>query len=309
MELKIVVNSGEEAGSSRTVTPGQTLRVGRTQPAELRLPDDAMLSTVHFSLELQTDVCRITDLDSKFGTQVNGVKIQTAELAHGDIIRAGNTSFGIQIVGSIRPPQQSSPSPAPMPVAEATPPPIVPPADPEPAPAVSLDRLQVLAYLQALASTTSLFAILDAAREPSILQRLHQHDEQCQSLYEGEKGESLAPFGPWLVRLPATSKLLAELVKDGWGKSWGVFLTSSLSFADVRKHFRQFLRVQLPDGRFVYFRYYDPRVLRTYLASSTQHDLRDFYGTMQRYVMEAAEGDGILEYLPHAKGARKIVVS
>lgn len=304
MELKIVVNSGDEAGATRKLGPGQSLRVGRTQPAELRLPDDAMLSSLHFSLTVQADHCLITDLGSKFGTQVNGQKIQEAELANGDKIDAGRTRFLITIDGQTRTSQPPSLIDAPS--AE------VPPAV-EPEPVVALKstskQQQILTYLQTLASTTTLFGIMDAAREPSILMRLHKHGEQCQSLYEGEKGQSLAPYGPWLVRLPSASPLLVELVNEGWGQSWGIFLTSMLSFADVRKHFRHFLKVQLPDGRHVFFRYYDPRVLRTYLASSLPQDLKEFYGTMQRFVMEAEEGNAILEYTPHSKGAMCIALT
>lgn len=302
MELKIVVNSGDEAGTTRKLGPGQSLRVGRTQPAELRLPDDAMLSSLHFSLEVQPDHCLLTDLGSKFGTLVNGQKIQTAELVNGDKIEAGRTQFLITLDGETRTSQTAL---------TAAPPAEVPPAAvPEPAALPLTSKHQpVLTYLQALASTITLFGIMDAAREPSILKRLNKHGEQCQSLYEGEKGESLAPFGPWLVRLPGASKLLAELVNDGWGQSWGVFLTSTLPFADVRKHFRHFLKVQLPDGRRVYFRYYDPRVLRTYLASSLPQDLKEFYGSMQRFVMEAEEGKAILEFTPHNRGAMSIALT
>lgn len=304
MRVKIVVNSGEEAGTARTVAPGQTLRVGRSQPSELRLPDDAMLSSVHFSLEVGPESCLINDLGSKFGTIVNGQKVQKTELFNGDKIEAGRTHFSLMIDGGVA----SSSNHKPLTEEPVTDEPMPAPLEVVASPLGAVQK-SVLAYFQALASTSTVYGILDAAREPTILARLNKHGEQCQSLYEGDKGESLAPFGPWLVRLPGTSPLLSELIGDGWGKSWGVYLTSAYPFADIRKHFRQFLRVQLPDGRMVYFRYYDPRVLRTYLSTLTPPDAKNFYGNIQRFALETEDGNGILEYSPFVKSPSLIQLS
>lgn len=305
MQLKIVVNTGDEAGTSMTVAAGQTLRVGRTQPAELRLPGDSLLSSVHFSLNVLPESCQISDLGSKFGTSVNGQKVQQSELADGDVIEAGRTKFLVTIAGltsssANHRPLTEDPASVPLQIPAQA---IAPPAP--------LGQVQssVLTYFQNLAATGTVYGIMDAAREPMILTYLNKHGEQCQSLYEGEPGEALAPFGPWLVRLPGHSALLSELIGQGWGNSWGIYLASSLPFAEVRKHFRRFLRVKIPDGRQVYFRYYDPRVLRTYLASSMPHEQKEFFGSIQRFVLEMPEGEGILEYSPHSKNPKSIVLA
>jgi len=42
------------------------------------------------------------------------------------------------------------------------------------------------------------------------------------------------------VRLPKESTLLETLVRQGWGKNWGVYLTSDQSLEELRKHFAIF---------------------------------------------------------------------
>src|SRR5205085_9278603 len=87
-----------------------------------------------------------------------------------------------------------------------------------------------------------LYAIVDAARNPiRVLTWLQNCKEEHQSLYEGPKGEDLAAAAPYLVSLPRGSAFVESLVREGWGDSWGIYLTSKESFKEVRKHFRHFL--------------------------------------------------------------------
>jgi hypothetical protein len=120
--------------------------------------------------------------------------------------------------------------------------------------------------------------------------------EEHQSLYEGPKGDDLAPFAPYLVRLPPRSQLLDALVRQAWGHSWGVYLTCDRPFKEVRKHFRHFLFVRTPDDRDLYFRFYDPRVLRVFLPTCTPNELREFFGPVDRFLLEADNPDRLLTF-------------
>jgi hypothetical protein len=44
-------------------------------------------------------------------------------------------------------------------------------------------------------------------------------------------------------------------------------------------HFRQFMVIHDPDNKSVYFRFYDPRVLRTYLPKFDSDQLNLMYGS------------------------------
>jgi Domain of unknown function (DUF4123)/FHA domain len=152
-----------------------------------------------------------------------------------------------------------------------------------------------------------LYAILDAARDPLVLAILFQSDQEYQSLYEGPEGNKLSVVAPYLVRLPKDSPLLEVVVRASWGKSWGVFLTSDSPLADVRRHLRHFLMVKLPDGKQVYFRFYDPRVLRVYLPTCTVEETRAFFGPIKSVLMEEEKPEAALCFAPGDRGVQKVV--
>jgi hypothetical protein len=150
-----------------------------------------------------------------------------------------------------------------------------------------------------------LYALLDASREPSVLKVILESKEEHQSLYEGAQGAQLAHFAPYLIRIPPKSALLDTLVHQAWSKSWGVFLTCDKPLKDLRTHFRHFLTVKLPDGQQVYFRYYDPRVLRLFLPTCLPEETTQFFGPVKQFLIEAADPNLALHFLPGPKGPQK----
>lgn len=154
-----------------------------------------------------------------------------------------------------------------------------------------------------------LYAVLDAARDPLVLARLLYSQAQYQSLYKGPAGDSLAQVAPYLVRLTADSPFLETLVAEGWGKSWGVYLTCNSEFAELRRHLRHFLEVWHPDGKQVYFRFYDPRVLRVYLPSCAPEEIKQFLGPIGAYLMEDEGSDRLIHFRSGEAGLEKTVIT
>ncbi len=148
-----------------------------------------------------------------------------------------------------------------------------------------------------------LYALLDASREPSVLKVILESKEEHQSLYEGAQGAQLAHFAPYLIRIPPKSALLDTLIHQAWSKSWGVFLTCDKPLKDLRTHFRHFLTVKLPDGEQVYFRYYDPRVLRLFLPTCLAEETTQFFGPVKQFLIEAQDPKLALHFTPTSKGA------
>ena len=136
----------------------------------------------------------------------------------------------------------------------------------------------------------SLFALLDAARDPGVLAVLRESDQPYQSLYEGTQADDLAEYGPYLVSLDGGGQFLERLIAAGWGRSWGVYLASRADFATVRHHLRRYLTVEIPGASTALFRFYDPRVLRLFLASWTPEERSCFFGPVARFALEDAEG-------------------
>ncbi|MGA7904712.1 MAG: DUF4123 domain-containing protein [Terrimicrobiaceae bacterium] len=144
-----------------------------------------------------------------------------------------------------------------------------------------------------------LFALLDATRDPlRILGMLRSSGEKYQSLYEGLQGRMLEAYAPYLVRLPGDSRLLETLVAQGWGKNWGIFVVSAADFQSLRKHFRTFLMVKSPEGEQLYFRYYDPRVLREYLPTCNAEETNFVFGPVAAYLCEGEASDALLVFQP-----------
>lgn len=307
MEFVLVVRSGDSAGKKIPVPAGESRRIGRQPPSDVRVADDPMLSNQHFAVECDGAVCLLRDLGSKFGTLLNGNKIsEAAALRNGDEIRAGRTVFGVEVEGDIRatpllPTELPTEAPAAAPEPAA-------PAAPAPEPPRERPPLtgRPLAVREHLRQQVGLFAVLDAARDPDVLPRLKASGVEYASLYEERDRDDLATYGPWLAKLPPDHAFLDDLVRDGWGKSWGVFLTCRLPFADLRRHLRQFLLAKLPDGRQVCFRYYDPRVLRTYMPTCSTEEMARFVGPVERFFAESSDEDELLEFGASYRDWRKV---
>lgn len=331
MKSVLEIRSASNAGGKIPLSPGRPLRIGRTSKADHVFSDDKLMSSLHFAIDCGEKGCRLLDLNSSNGTFLNGARVKEATLANGDEIRAGNTVFVIRMLPDEVLPAttpKSEPSAAPkaqrkpehIPASPAPPPrlygglpsfparapqfelPPVGPPEPTPklpAPAPRQPRLQDL-----LAKDFQpLYALLDASREPSVLKVILESKEEYQSLYEGAQGAQLAHFAPYLIRVPQKSALLDTLVHQAWSKSWGVFLTSDTPLKDLRTHFRHFLTVKLPDGKQVYFRYYDPRVLRLFLPTCLPEETNQFFGPVKHFLIEADDPATALHFTRGPKGA------
>ena len=137
--------------------------------------------------------------------------------------------------------------------------------------------------------------MLDAARDERVLTLLQESIDEYRSLYEGPQGTALESVAPYLVQLQKDSRLLGALVQEGWGNHWGIYFTSSASFIEVRRHLRKFLMIELEGdpGRF-YFRFYDPRVLHSFLPTCSAEQRKDFFGPIARLFYETREKPGIV---------------
>jgi len=268
------------------LTAGQPARFGRSSKADYAFPDDSLMSAVHFVVQCNANECRIRDNNSSNGTFLNGKRVDAAVLQDFDEIVAGETRFLVRI----------ETEEAIAPAAVET------PGDGAAAPEELKPEDRVLALLRE--DFQPLYAVLDAARSPSVLKFLveSKNESESQSLYEGQEGAALIHFAPHLVRLNPDSALLEKVVLRGWGKSWGVFLTCDLALKELRRHFRHFLMARLPDGRQVYFRFYDPRVLRVYLPTCLPEEIDQLFGPVRYYLTEDEKPETLLRFSNAGKG-------
>lgn len=87
----LTVISGEMVGTVFELPLGQTL-IGRSEVAQVRLPDDGV-SRRHAKIVREADgSAKIVDLDSTNGTYINGRRIHAEGLREGDRIRIGQSA-------------------------------------------------------------------------------------------------------------------------------------------------------------------------------------------------------------------------
>jgi hypothetical protein len=140
------------------------------------------------------------------------------------------------------------------------------------------------------------YAILDAARDDKICPALNQADIENLCLYLGDKAEELAAVAPYLLSLTQEDPFTQWLMNNGWGKSWGIFVRSSASLKELHRHFRKFLMVYDEKGTPLYFRYYDPRVLRVYLPTCNESERKILFGPVENYYVEGKTDKLIIEF-------------
>ena len=134
------------------------------------------------------------------------------------------------------------------------------------------------------------YVILDGAQNPGLLDALYaDHAPRWRCLFTGQLEPDMATVAPYLVELDPSAAFTRRLMAEGWGQNWGVFLASQLALPALWRHVRQQVHVYGPNMESLYFRFYDPRVMRTYLPTCSPHQLAEFFGPVDFYFAEAEE--------------------
>ncbi|MCP5158332.1 MAG: DUF4123 domain-containing protein [Gammaproteobacteria bacterium] len=143
---------------------------------------------------------------------------------------------------------------------------------------------------------TTVYVILDGASVPDLPQTLQQMGVDMECLFRGELEPDMAQVAPYLAVVPLEHPFTDWLLQEGWGRHWGIFVISKANLRTLRMHLRTFLKVYDPDLKPLYFRYYDPRVLRTYLPTCTEQELQIVFGPVLRYLAEGEDPAMLLKF-------------
>jgi hypothetical protein len=87
-----------------------------------------------------------------------------------------------------------------------------------------------------------------------------------------------------MARADFTGDLLLWLAIDDVALEAALFLFTEASPGTLYKHLRRFLMVRDTESDENYLRFYDPRVLRPFVASSTDPERRQFFGPVRRFL-------------------------
>jgi len=318
MPVALFIATGSNAGQQIPVGAGQAVRIGRTSRSDYAFPNDTYLSGVHFEIGCNEAECAIRDLGSSNGTFVNGARLEQAPVAvkDGDQISAGEMTFLVQFSSLEQ--QLAAPAPLMAPAAgaavvspERTARMYAPGSEPKMPAQTALTGEQKRVRDILMYQTAPLYAVVDAARDPSLPQLLGAPALRSQPLFASEPAGGPAGHAPYLVELGQASSLseradahafLETFLLSGWGKSWGISLTSLSSFDDLAVHFRGFVLAQTQGERPFHLRLYDPRVLRAFLPTCEPQEFAAIFGPVVSYLIESERPDTMLAISQGADG-------
>lgn len=140
------------------------------------------------------------------------------------------------------------------------------------------------------------YALLDGARDRRIHVAVRNAPLPSVCLFSGALSPRIAAAAPYLVQLRKEAPFVRFILQNGWGNAWGIFAMSTATVEEMRRHFRRFLRVTDENGKRLFFRYYDPRVLRLYLPTCTEDELKTVFGPVQRFTIEAEDRGRLVEH-------------
>lgn len=304
MRAILEVVEGPLAGRRIEIQPGQIIAFGRTTKSDIPIPGDGYLSGKHFQVENLGEGCLVRDLGSSNGTYVNGVRITDQPLSALDLIAAGSSKFRLHVEAPLQDFSKTSTIPAgqyfdaTIEQSRAPVPPPLPPAmhsaNLDPWQHFGPRELQILHTL--FADGQPVYAILDATKDMLVRAFVEACGEPVVPLTETLVGNRAA-IGCYLLSIPRTSvKLLDFLVRDGWGKNWGVYFNSAVGMEQLTVHLRNTINVYTALGTPFQLRLYEPNLLRWFLPGLLPHEATALLGPATRFVSESNGGRDIMIY-------------
>ena len=129
---------------------------------------------------------------------------------------------------------------------------------------------------------------------------------RIENLFQGEFAEITKEIGPYLVEVipypdyKAESELMGLFSDEGamtrfnWHEELGIFIHSRYDFDTVLHHLRHFPVMKDENGKWFFFRFYDPKVLRNYLdvIATSPEKLDKFFGYEKRIIHAFGSGIG-----------------
>jgi hypothetical protein len=170
----------------------------------------------------------------------------------------------------------------------------------------SIHKLKKTLWPETSLRPVNLWAVLDAARDERIYDLVSRcYLEKC-CLLAGDLVPQLERSAPHLVQISPHDSVTDSLLMLGWGDAWGIFVRSDTSIQTLRRHLRTLLRVKDESGRYLLFRYYDPRVLRAFLPTCRPAELKTIFGaSIMNFFVETEDPSLMASFELDDQGALK----
>ncbi len=97
MRMAILVQLGATTTRRIVLKGGQVAKFGRTEWADFTFAEDSQMSELHFAIQCGMEAGSLQALSPQHPTLVNEVPVEKTRLKNGDVIRAGRTTFLVQL--------------------------------------------------------------------------------------------------------------------------------------------------------------------------------------------------------------------
>lgn len=266
--------NGPHAGRSLVLVERAPRTLGAGAAADVTLHDPA-LSPVHLAVWRDGGALLVRDLDSQTGTFVNDLPVREAALRVGDRVQIGGSLLVVSAVAA-------------EPISAA-------------APARPLESLLAwhrvaprdLVRWALLGEPGALYALVDVARDPDLLDILDETGEEFCAFDETHERDDLGATAPVLVAITPGAPTLATLIEEVWSLGGAVFFASDAPFREVYRHLLARAGV---DPAQTALRFWDPEALRARLDAPDVDGHRALYGPIRAFLIEAPGGAAVLRY-------------
>ena len=141
-----------------------------------------------------------------------------------------------------------------------------------------------------------LYSVLDGAAVPDLPVRLYESQLPNYCLFRGELSPDVVHMAPYVVALLPGNNFTDWILEESFGKNWGIFAHCRHSMNEMRKHFRSIFQVHDEDGNPLLFRFYDPRVFRSFIPTCEMNETIELFGKIDTYFAEAEDKPQMLSY-------------
>ena len=160
----------------------------------------------------------------------------------------------------------------------------------------------------ALVPGQRVFGVVDAAQCVDLAYEAKlQYGKEIRSLFLPEVQTKLWDVAPYLVPIDVDSGYLENWARR-WGTNAGVLLVTAADEDALYEHLRKVFVVEDEEGQEYFFRYYDPRVLRTFLPTCSGGQLAEFFGSVDELIVEAGELDSSIRFRREGDQLAMIVI-
>ncbi|MGO1296476.1 MAG: DUF4123 domain-containing protein [Vibrio sp.] len=104
------------------------------------------------------------------------------------------------------------------------------------------------------------YVVLNTTSDTPVLQAFHEHGGQdVLGLWLGTQYEDWKEVMPRIAAVDAKHPFLEWVQSDDAPNDWGMLVGSQQPYALVREHLQGLTQVWMPNGDYVFFRFFDPR--------------------------------------------------